>query len=260
MGMAFDLILKSGTVVNQDGVGQRDIGVIDGIIADIGDLNASSAAATIDCTGLHVLPGVIDTQVHFREPGPTHKEDLHTGSKAAVLGGVTAVFEMPNTNPLTVTKEAIDDKLARAAGKFKDDGGHAGMYCDHAFFVGATHRNPKDLIELESLPGVCGVKIFMGASTGDLLVEDDDGVREVLRHGRRRVAIHSEDEYLLREGKDKRRIGDWTSHPEARSVEAAVRCTERLIRLARETGRRIHVLHISTEDEIPMLAANKDLV
>ncbi|MEM1397236.1 MAG: dihydroorotase [Pseudomonadota bacterium] len=260
MGMAFDLILKSGTVVNQDGVGQRDIGVIDGVIADIGDLNASSAAATIDCTGLHVLPGVIDTQVHFREPGPTHKEDLHTGSKAAVLGGVTAVFEMPNTNPLTVTKEAIDDKLARAAGKFKDEGGHAGMYCDHAFFVGATHRNPKDLIELESLPGVCGVKIFMGASTGDLLVEDDDGVREVLRHGRRRVAIHSEDEYLLREGKEKRRIGDWTSHPEARSVEAAVRCTERLIRLARETGRRIHVLHISTEDEIPMLAANKDLV
>ncbi|MEO0694468.1 MAG: dihydroorotase [Pseudomonadota bacterium] len=255
MTNTFDLILKNGTVVNHDGEGLRDVGVRDGKIAEIGDLGTASAGETIDCKGLHVLPGIIDSQVHFREPGPTHKEDLHTGSKAAVLGGVTAVFEMPNTNPLTVTAEAIEDKLARAAGKVD----HAGMYCDHAFFVGATHGNPKDLAELEMLPGVSGVKIFMGASTGDLLVEDDEGVREVLAHGRRRVAIHSEDEYLLREGKEKRRLGDWTSHPEARSVEAAVRCTERLLRLARETGRRIHVLHISTEDEIPMLAANKDI-
>ena len=256
MTSTYELILKGGVVVNHDGEGARDIGVRDGKIAAIGSLDRTQADETIDCTGLHVLPGVIDSQVHFREPGPTHKEDLHTGSRAAVLGGVTAVFEMPNTNPLTVTAEAIEDKLARAAGKVD----HAGMYCDHAFFVGATHGNPKDLAELEMLPGVSGVKIFMGASTGDLLVEDDAGVRAVLAHGRRRVAIHSEDEYLLREGKDKRRIGDWTSHPEARSAEAARRCTERLIALARETGRRIHVLHISTEDEIPMLAANKDLV
>ena len=255
MTKSYDLILKDGVVVNHDGEGQRDVGVQGGVIAAIGDLSGASAGETIDCTGLHVLPGIIDSQVHFREPGPIHKEDLHTGSKAAVLGGVTAVFEMPNTNPLTVTAAAIEDKLARAAGKVD----HAGMYCDHAFFVGATHGNPQDLAELEMLPGVSGVKIFMGASTGDLLVEDDEGVREVLAHGRRRVAIHSEDEYLLREGKDKRRIGDWTSHPEARSVEAAVRCTERLLRLARETGRRIHVLHISTEDEIPMLSANKDI-
>ncbi|MEO1015113.1 MAG: dihydroorotase [Pseudomonadota bacterium] len=255
MTQTYDLILKNGVVVNHDGEGRRDVGVKDGKIAEIGDLSSASGGETIDCEGLHVLPGIIDTQVHFREPGPVHKEDLHTGSKAAVLGGVTAVFEMPNTNPLTVTKEAIEDKLARAAGKVD----HAGMYCDHAFFVGATHGNPKDLAELEMLPGVSGVKIFMGASTGDLLVEDDAGVRDVLAHGRRRVAIHSEDEYLLREGKKLIRVGDWTSHPEARSVEAAVRCTDRLIRLARETGRRIHVLHISTRDEIPMLAANKDI-
>ena len=252
----YDLILKGGVVVNHDGEGARDIGVRDGKIAAIATLDRAHAGDVIDCTGLHILPGVIDSQVHFREPGPTHKEDLHTGSRAAVLGGVTAVFEMPNTNPLTVTAEAIEDKLARAAGKVD----HAGMYCDHAFFVGATHGNPKDLAELEMLPGVSGVKIFMGASTGDLLVEDDEGVRAVLAHGQRRVAIHSEDEYLLREGKATVRAGDWTSHPEARSVEAARRCTERLIALARATGRRIHVLHISTEDEIPMLAANKDLV
>jgi len=255
MSKTFDLILKGGTVVNQDGEGLRDVGVRAGRITEIGQLGSADAGEVIDCTGLHVLPGVIDSQVHFREPGPVHKEDLHHGSKAAVLGGVTAVFEMPNTNPLTVTQGAIEDKLARAAGR----GEHAGMFCDHAFFVGATHGNPADLAALEMLPGVCGVKIFMGASTGDLLVEDDEGVRAVLAHGRRRVAIHSEDEYLLREGKKRIRVGDWTSHPEARSVEAAVRCTERLLRLARETGRRIHVLHISTADEIPMLAANKDI-
>ncbi|MEM9014763.1 MAG: dihydroorotase [Pseudomonadota bacterium] len=255
MAQTFDLILRGGVVVNHDGEGPRDIGVMGGKIAALDIPGDASAGEVIDCAGLHILPGVIDSQVHFREPGPTHKEDLHTGSKAAVLGGVTAVFEMPNTNPLTVTAAAIEDKLARAAGKVD----HAGMYCDHAFYAGATHGNPKDLAELELLPGVSGVKIFMGASTGDLLVEDDEGVREVLAHGRRRVAIHSEDEYLLREGKALRRIGDWTSHPEARSVEAARRCTERLIRLARETGRRIHVLHISTADEIPMLAAAKDI-
>ena len=255
MAKTFDLILRGGVVVNHDGAGARDIGVIDGRIAEIGVSASADASDIIDCTGLHVLPGVIDSQVHFREPGPTHKEDLETGSRAAVLGGVTSVFEMPNTTPLTVTAEAIEDKLARAAGKVD----HGGMFCDHAFYAGATHGNPVQLAELEMLPGVCGVKIFMGASTGDLLVEDDEGVRAVLAHGRRRVAIHSEDEYLLREGKSLAREGDWTSHPDARSVKAAVRCTERLLALARETGRRIHVLHISTADEIPLLAAAKDI-
>ena len=255
MSANFDLILKGGHVANHDGVSRRDVGVRNGVIAEINDLSNASAAETVKCAGLHVLPGVIDSQVHFREPGPTQKEDLESGSRAAVLGGVTAVFEMPNTNPLTTSVEAVEDKLARAGGK-RD---HGGMFCDHAFFVGATHHNPERLAELERLPGVCGVKIFMGASTGDLLVEDDDGVREVLRHGSRRVAIHSEDEYLLREGKAFAREGDWTSHPEARSTEAAVRCTERLLRLARETGRRIHILHISTADEVPILARNKDI-
>ena len=255
MAQTFDLILRGGVVVNHDGEGARDIGVRGGKIVEIGVSSSADAGEDIDCKGLHILPGVIDSQVHFREPGPTHKEDLETGSRAAVLGGVTAVFEMPNTYPLTVTKEAIEDKLARARG----DGDHGGMFCDHAFYVGATHGNPQQLAALEMEPGVAGVKIFMGASTGDLLVEDDEGVRDVLAHGRRRVAIHSEDEYLLREGKSRAREGDWSSHPEARSVEAAVRCTERLLRLAQETKRRIHVLHISTADEIPILAAHKDI-
>ena len=250
MAQTFDLILKNGLVVNHDGEGARDVGVKGGKIAEIGSLSGASAGEVIDCAGLHVLPGVIDTQVHFREPGPTHKEDLESGGRAAVLGGITAVFEMPNTNPLTTTPEAIADKLSRAKGR---------MQCDHAFYVGATHENARHLPELEMLPGVCGVKIFMGASTGDLLVPDDDGVREVLRHGRRRVAIHSEDEFMLREGKARAREGDWTSHPEVRSAEAAVSSTKRLLRLAYETRRRIHVLHVSTADEIPLLAAAKDI-
>ena len=250
MAETFDLILKNGVVVNHDGEGPRDVGVRAGRIAAIGSLSGASAGDVIDCAGLHILPGVIDTQVHFREPGAPHKEDLESGGRAAVLGGVTAVFEMPNTNPLTTNGAAIEDKLARAKDR---------MQCDHAFYVGATHENARDLAELESLPGVCGVKIFMGASTGDLLVPDDDGVREVLRHGRRRVAIHSEDEFMLREGKSRARQGDWTSHPDVRSVEAAVSSTRRLLKLAYETGRRIHVLHVSTADEIPILAASKDI-
>ncbi len=172
MSKTFDLLLKGGVVVNHDGEAVRDVGVTAGRIVEIGDLGAASAGETIDCRGLHVLPGVIDTQVHFREPGPTHKEDLESGSLSAVMGGVTAVFEMPNTSPLTITTTSVEDKLARARGR---------MHCDHAFFVGATHHNPRDLPELERMTGVCGVKIFMGASTGDLLVEDDAGVLDVLR-------------------------------------------------------------------------------
>ena len=250
MTKTFDLVLKRGAVVNHDGEGVRDVGVTAGRIAEIGNLSRASAGETIDCAGLHVLPGVIDTQVHFREPGPTHKEDLESGSRAAVLGGVTAVFEMPNTNPLTTTAAAIDDKLARAYHR---------MFCDHAFYVGATHENPRALVDLEKMRGVCGVKIFMGASTGDLLVEDDAGVLDVLRHGTRRVAVHSEDEFMLRENRKLAREGDWTSHTDVRTVEVAVSSTIRLIRLAREAHRRIHVQHVSTADEVPLLAAAKDI-
>lgn len=250
MKKTYDLILKGGILVNHDGTGPRDIGVRDGRIAFIGSLEAEQAGEVINCQGLHILPGVIDSQVHFREPGNEHKEDLESGSRAAVLGGVTALFEMPNTNPLTTSEAAINDKLARAKNR---------MWCEHAFYVGATHDNAEELEALEILPGVCGVKIFMGASTGDLLVPDDEGVRAILRHGRRRVAVHSEDEEILRANADLARTGDWTSHPEVRSAEAALRCTERLLKIARETGRRIHVLHISTADEISLLAANKDI-
>ncbi len=250
MTQTFDLILKGGAVVNQDGESVRDVGVRGDAIAAIGDLARASAGQVIDCAGLHVLPGVIDTQVHFREPGMTHKEDLESGSLSAVMGGVTAVFEMPNTDPLTVSAAALEDKIARARRR---------MHCDFAFYVGGTHENVDDLPELERLPGAAGVKVFMGSSTGTLLVEDDEGVRRILTAIRRRAAFHSEDEARLRERRDLRVPGDPRSHPLWRDEEAALRCTQRLIGLAHETGKRVHVLHVTTAQEMAFLRDHKDV-
>jgi dihydroorotase len=246
----FDLIVRGGEVVNHAGRGIADVGIRDGKFAKIGDLSQASAAEVVDATGLAVLPGVIDTQVHFREPGLEWKEDLETGSRGAVLGGVVAVFEMPNTQPTTTDPEALADKLNRARGR---------MHCDHAFYVGGTHENADVLGELERLPGCCGVKVFMGASTGTLLVPDDPGVEAILRHVNRRATFHSEDEYRLAERRSLAREGDWTSHEEVRDAESAVRSTERLLRMAHETGKRIHVLHVTTAQEIDLLARHKDV-
>ncbi|WP_291839901.1 dihydroorotase [Brevundimonas sp.] len=248
--MTYDLIVRGGEVANHAGRGLADVGIIDGKIAFIGDLGQASAGETFDATGLTVLPGVIDTQVHFREPGLEWKEDLETGSRAAALGGVTAVFEMPNTEPNTTDPDTLADKLDRARDR---------MWTDHAFYIGGTHENAKYLAELERLPGCCGVKVFMGASTGTLLVADDDGVREVLRHVKRRATFHSEDEYRLVERRPLARTGDWTSHPEVRDPESAIMSTRRLVGLAKETGARIHVLHVTTAEEIEFLAGHKDV-
>jgi len=250
MTATYDMILKGGTVANHDGVGLRDVGVREGRIAAIGDLLQASAGEIIDCRALHILPGVVDSQVHFREPGLEHKEDLETGSRAAVLGGVTTVFEMPNTNPLTTSAETLADKVRRGTGR---------MHCDFAFWVGGTRDNARDVAELERLPGAAGIKVFMGSSTGDLLVEDDDGVSAILKNTRRRAAFHSEDEFRLRERLNERIEDDPSSHPVWRDAVAALQCTERLVRIARETRARIHVLHISTAEEIEFLSAHKDV-
>jgi dihydroorotase len=248
---AFDLVIRNGFVVSHDGIGRADLGVRDGRTAAIGDLSRASAGAVLEASGLHVLPGVIDSQVHFREPGMEHKEDLEAGSRGAVLGGVTAVFEMPNTKPLTTTAEAIADKLSRARGR---------MWCDHAFYVGATGGNADQLAELERLPGCCGVKIFMGSSTGDLLTEDDETLSRILAAIRRRCAVHAEDEPRLKERKAiAEAAGHPRAHPEWRDVETALKATRRLVTLARKHGKRIHVLHITTAAEIEYLARHKDL-
>jgi dihydroorotase len=250
MPRVFDLILQGGTVVDHNGESVRDIGIIGEKIAEIGDLATASAGRTLEVKGLHILPGVIDSQVHFREPGLTHKEDLETGSRAAVLGGVTAVFEMPNTNPLTVGAAELADKVARARKR---------MHCDFAFWVGGTYDNPKHIPELERLPGAAGIKVFMGSSTGSLLVEDDKGLAEILSRTKRRAAFHSEDEARLNERKPLRVPGDPCSHPVWRDATSALMSTQRLIRIARENHALIHVLHVSTAEEIDFLAAHKDI-
>lgn len=250
MAESFDLVLKGGLVVNQDGESARDIGIRGGRIAALGTLPAGTGGETVDCRGLHILPGVIDTQVHFREPGPTHKEDLESGSRSAVMGGVTAVFEMPNTDPLTITAAAHADKVSRA---------HHRMHCDFAFFIGGTRDNVPELPELERLPGCAGVKVFMGSSTGSLLLEDEEGLRAVLRVIRRRASFHAEDEYRLRERKIHQKQDDPRSHPVWRDEEAAMIATQRLVRVARETGKRVHVLHVTTAQEMDFLKEHKDV-
>ncbi len=246
----YDVIYKNATIVNHDGVGQADIAISDSKIANLGDLSNDSANEIIDCKGLHILPGVIDTQVHFREPGLTHKEDLRSGSLAAVMGGVTGVFEMPNTNPLTITKETFEDKISRASNN---------MHCDFAFFIGGTHDNVEQLPMLEKMLGCAGVKVFMGSSTGSLLVADDAGVKAILNAISRLAAFHSEDEYRLEDRKHLRVENDPSSHPIWRDEEVALNSTKRLVRLARETGKRIHILHISTKQEIEYLSQHKDV-
>jgi len=244
----YDLILKNGIVWTVGGPVATSVGVSGGKIVAIGV--DGDAGETIDCTGLDILPGVIDSQVHFREPGLEPKEDLESGSRAAVLGGVTAVFEMPNTKPNTDSAEAIADKLARAKDR---------MWCDHAFYVGATAANAAHLAELEKLPGTAGVKIFMGASTGDLLVAEDEPLARVLASGTRRVAIHAEDEPRMQARADLRVEGDPSSHPVWRDDESALLATTRILRLARAAGRRIHILHITTPAELELISRNKDI-
>jgi dihydroorotase len=247
--VSFELLLKGGICVNHNGVGAADVGLSGGRIAAIGDLAKESAAQVLDVRGLHVLPGVIDTQVHFREPGMEHKEDFETGSRAAILGGVTAVFDMPNTKPPTTSADALADKLKRA---------QSHMHCHYAFYVGAAPDNIDALSALEGLAGVCGVKLFMGSSTGSLLVAADTDIARALASGRRRLAVHAEDEARLSERRALAESGAPATHVLWRDVETARRATERLLRLAQAASRRVHVLHVSTADEIPLLAAHRD--
>lgn len=250
MAETYDLLLAGATVVNQDGAVIRDIGVREGRIAAIGALSPGSAREVWQCAGLHILPGVIDTQVHFREPGMTHKEDLESGSRSAVMGGVTAVFEMPNTDPLTIDDHAFADKIGRAIGR---------MHCDFAFFIGGTADNWSRVAEYEQLPGCAGIKVFMGSSTGKLLIPDDNGLRAILENIRRRASFHAEDEPRLNERKLLRVENDPRSHPVWRDSVAALLATTRLVTLAREAGKRVHVLHVSTAEEIDFLGQHKDV-
>ena len=251
MTTAFDTVLRGGTLVTNSAIDVSDIGISNGQIAAIGNLSGVNTNEKIDARGLHVFPGIIDSQVHFREPGHEHKEDMESGSKAAILGGVTTVFEMPNTTPPTTTAESFTEKLLRADGRY---------HCDYGFFVGACKENIASLPALERLSGCVGVKIFMGSSTGTLLIPDDNMLKEVLSSGRRRAAVHAEDENRLKERLPIRNSGGGPElHPQWRDVKTALLATERLVRLARTHRRPVHVLHVTTADEINLLRKVRDI-
>lgn len=243
-----DLVLRGATIVNHDGIGVGDIAVSGGKIVAVGALGAIKAAAVEDLAGLHVLPGVIDSQVHFREPGLEHKEDLETGSRAAVMGGVTTVFEMPNTKPLTITAETLADKVRRARHR---------MFCDFAFYVGGTRETVDDIPALERREGSAGIKVFMGASTGDLLVEDAPTLERIIARISRRAAFHAEDEARLRSRAHLREHGRPATHPIWRDEIAALLATQTLVGLAEKHRKRVHVLHLSTAEEVDWLAGHK---
>ncbi|MDR3688642.1 MAG: dihydroorotase [Fimbriimonas sp.] len=247
--MHFDLLVRNGTLFSPQEPRVGDIGIRGDKITAIGDLSGATANETLDAEHLIVLPGLIDTQVHFREPGLEHKEDLESGTRSALVGGVTSILEMPNTNPTTTTQLTLEDKLSRAAGR---------AWCHYGFFVGATTDNVEHLPELEMLPGTPGIKIFMGSSTGPLLVGQDDELRQVLLAGRKRCPIHAEDEPRNRERKALiSSEAHAREHPFLRDAESARLATERILRLSHETGRPVHILHVSTALESPMIAKAK---
>lgn len=248
----FDLIVKGGVAVTPNGTEETDVGLQGGKIAAIGSLDPAKAKEVIDAKGLHVLPGVIDTQVHFREPGMEHKEDLATGTAAAALGGVVGIFDMPNTKPSTSTPEALKEKLARAKGR---------AYVDYAFYLGATPENVEHLGKWETLPGCSGVKLFMGSSTGSLLVDNKQTLLRVAQVGKRRMAVHAEDEARLKERRHLVEGGNVSPalHPVWRDEETARLATWRLLDIARSARRLVHVLHITTAEEMEILARYRDV-
>jgi dihydroorotase len=247
----YTLCLKNGHVMIKDTLVYTNVYVQDERIALVSDKNYD-AEQTIDCKNLTILPGVIDSQVHFREPGLEGKETLASGMLAAVSGGVTSIFEMPNTNPLTITPETIEDKLNRASKE---------AWSDYAFYLGGTMRTSKNLPEWERLKGVCGIKIFMGASTGDLMTATDEEVESVVSNGGRVIAVHAEDQMIMMNN-FKSILGssrDVAMHCKWRSPESCLSATRRVVNLARKHKRRVHILHITTREEMEFLSKNKDV-
>ncbi|MAA92122.1 MAG: dihydroorotase [Gammaproteobacteria bacterium] len=246
---SFDKILKNGTVFLPTGRVNTDVGIKDEKIAYIG--SCDHASEIIDCTNLFIFPGLIDTQCHFREPGGEHKETIKTGTQAAALGGMIGIFEMPNTNPLTTTPEALTHKINR---------GIDTAYTDFAYYFGGTYQNSSNLSVWENLPGVCGVKIFMGASTGNLLSATDEEVEAVVSNGKRVIAVHAEDEFLMNENKEHilKDSTDVGMHCKWRDVNSSLNATQRVVRLAKKHSRHVHVLHITTAEEMDFLRQNKD--
>lgn len=249
--MHFDLIIRHGTCVFPWGMAQADIGVSNGRIASLDVAITDTAEREIDARHLHVLPGIIDAHVHFRDPGDASIESLVTGTRGAALGGITTIFDMPNTSPAITSAKMIAEKASRVAET---------CHIDIGLYVGATRANTASLAELEQLPGVCAIKVFAGSSTGDLMIEDDAGIEAVMQHGHRRIAFHSEDEYRLQARRGLFERGQpYATHMEWRDEECAFLGTRRIITLAHKTNRPVHILHVSTAEELDYLAENRSI-
>ena len=243
-----DLIIKNGECYIDGKITKTNIGIRNGKISIIGDLNNEQSKKTVDASNLLVLPGCMDTQVHFREPGSTNAEDLHTGSKAAIAGGITSVFEMPNTNPPTANMKEFNNKLSLAKNR---------MYSNYAFYFGATPDNSNDLAKLKGLDGCCGVKLFAGSSTGNLLVDKEEDIEKVFQNTSKIVAVHSEDEEIINLRKKLIEKGNVHTHPVWRNEECAMSSTRRIVRIAKRLNKKAHILHVTTKEEVDFLSQNK---
>ncbi len=253
----YDLVLSGAQVLVRSPQSQWkleniDVAITDQTISFLGQISKSQARTWVDMHGLTILPGMIDTQVHFREPGLEHKENLASGTLGALLGGLIGIFEMPNTQPSTLTAIDLADKMSRAQEK---------SWTHYAFYMGASQDNAHLLNQLEQLPGCCGIKIFMGSSTGSLLVADDQNLEKILKNGTRRIAVHCEDEYRLKERKEivEKNPGKVELHPLWRDELTALNATKRIVHLAKKTSRPIHILHVSTGEEMDFLRKHKDI-
>jgi dihydroorotase len=247
MSGIYNLIIKNGSCYIDSKLVKTDIALSGNKIKKIGKVELNSSKV-IDATDKVVLPGIIDTQTHFREPGSTDVEDLESGSRAAVLGGVTSLFEMPNTNPPTSNLIEFDKKLLLAKDR---------MHSNYAFYFGATPENIDQLSKLKEVKGCCGVKLFAGSSTGKLLVDKEADIEKVISNSDRIVSIHSEDEEILKLRKKFIKKGDVHSHPEWRNAECAMSSTRRVVKIAERYNKKIHVLHVTTKEEVNFLAMHK---
>ena len=247
MSYKYNLIIKNGSCFINGEIKKTDLALKENKISKIGEINFT-AEKIYDASGKLVLPGIIDTQVHFREPGSTDAEDLESGSRAAVLGGVTSLFEMPNTNPPTSNLIEFDKKLKAAKNR---------MHSNYAFYFGATADNTDQLSDLKNIEGCCGVKLFAGSSTGNLLVDKESDIEKVISKSDRVVSIHSEDEDIIKLRKKFIKTGNVHSHPEWRNVECAMSSTRRVVKIAERFNKKIHVLHVTTKEEVEFLAMHK---
>lgn len=260
--MMYDLILKNAQILipTNHELSQRsslkseklDLGIANGMISKIGSIKTSSSDQVLDLQGLFILPGIIDSQVHFREPGLTHKEDIESGSKAALLGGVTSFFEMPNTQPSTTTTDSLLQKINLSTNR---------SFTNFAFYVGGSGDNTLELRALEKSPHCPGVKIFMGSSTGSLLVDADENLEKILLNTSKRVVFHCEDEFILKDRKTLffPKSSNPADHPNWRNPESSLNATRRILTLARKLNRKVHILHVTTAQEMELLSKNKDI-